>query len=62
MRQEVLDRQRTLERLVEGTIDDSHAPGAEALLKPVAFDLLGETEALTRLAWLHERNLSVCRT
>src|ERR1700681_527180 len=54
----MLDRQRTLERLVEGAIDRPHAARAEWLLNPVAADLRGKIGTLTRLAWLHVRILA----
>ena len=57
-RQEVLDGQRTLKRLVEGAVDDPHAAGAETLLNPVAGDLPGKIEALSGLVWFHERILA----
>jgi hypothetical protein len=36
--QQVLDRQRTLERLVEGTVHDPHAAGAQPHFDPVVTD------------------------
>lgn len=53
IRRQVLDRQGTPERLVEGAVHDAHAARAETLLDPVAADLQRKIEPIFTLRRIH---------